>query len=57
VKTYIGDGVYVEVKDNRLILTTEDGVTVTNTIFLEVDVWLQLRQVLARHNERQWGRE
>ena len=57
MKTYIGDGVYVEVKDNRLILTTEDGVTVTNTIFLEVDVWLQLRQVLARHNERQWGRE
>jgi len=34
-KTYIGDGVYCEVMNGEIILTTEDGVRKTNTIFLE----------------------
>jgi hypothetical protein len=37
-KTYLGDGVYAEFDHNhsgQLILTTEDGIGITNTIFLD----------------------
>ena len=35
MKTYLGDGVYADVERGMLKLTTEDGVSVTNTIYLE----------------------
>lgn len=38
-KRYLGDGVYVHVVDGRILLTTEDGVRATNTIYLEADVY------------------
>ena len=41
-KAYIGDGVYVDRDDRGLVLTTEDGVRVTNTIYLEAEVWAAL---------------
>jgi hypothetical protein len=35
-KRYLGDGVYVETDMiGRVKLTTEDGISVTNTIYLE----------------------
>lgn len=34
-KEYIGDGVYVTHDGYSFILTTEDGIRATNTIFLE----------------------
>ena len=36
-KTYLGVGVYVEVDPERglLVLTTENGIEATNTIYLE----------------------
>ena len=34
-KRYLGDGVYVEMDHEMVKLTTEDGITATNTIFLE----------------------
>lgn len=34
-KAYIGDGVYVAFDGYSLILTAEDGVRATNTIYLE----------------------
>lgn len=39
-KTYLGDGVYVEFDDRTLdvVLTTENGVAVTNRIVLEPEV-------------------
>jgi hypothetical protein len=37
-KEYLGDAVYAEVIDNRLVLTTENGYCATNTIVLEPDV-------------------
>lgn len=37
-KEYIGDGAYVEFDGYALILTTENGIEVTNTIYLEPDV-------------------
>ncbi len=41
-KTYIGDGVYAEIYDFGLILTTENGIEVTNRIVLEVREWKSL---------------
>ncbi len=39
-KTYLGDGVYAEADDDGLsvTLTTENGIAVTNTIYLEAEV-------------------
>lgn len=37
---YLGDGVYAEVDEaSRLVLTTSDGITETNRIVLESDVF------------------
>lgn len=41
-KTYLGDGVYVELKAGAIFLYTEDGVRRTNAIYLEGDVWTKL---------------
>ncbi len=37
-KQYIGDGVYVEKEGINYILTTEDGVSITNRIVLEPSI-------------------
>ena len=42
LKAYLGDGVYVNFDGFALVLTTEDGLTVTNCIFLEPDVYRAL---------------
>lgn len=47
-KTYIGDGVYVEFDGFALVMTTENGVSVTNCIVLEPQVWELLRQYVER---------
>ena len=42
-KRYIGDGVYVEMNEqSQLVLTTENGMSTTNTIYLEPEVWVEL---------------
>lgn len=33
-KQYIGDGVYADIENGMLKLTTEDGISVQNTIYL-----------------------
>lgn len=40
LKQYLGDGVYAEwrMQEGTLVLTTENGVSITNTIYLEPDV-------------------
>ena len=37
-KVYLGDGVYVEVWQGDLVLTTENGIETTNRIVLEAEV-------------------
>lgn len=38
-KTYLGDGVYIEQNDcGQVVLTTSDGLSNTNTIYLEPEV-------------------
>jgi len=44
VKAYLGDAVYAQVVDERIVLTTEDGFCATNTIVLEPEVWLALKE-------------
>ena len=41
-KAYIGDGVYVEFDGYGLLLTTENGIETTNSIYLEPDVYSSL---------------
>ena len=47
-KTYLGDGVYVEVERGMLKLTTEDGYRATNTIFMEPEVMDALEQYIKQ---------
>ena len=43
MKIYLGDGVYVDLnRDGQFVLTTENGVRTTNTIYLEPEVWTAL---------------
>lgn len=42
MKTYLGDGVYAEFDGYGIVLTTEDGISVTNRIVLEFDVYEML---------------
>jgi hypothetical protein len=41
-KLYLGDGVYLEFDGYALVLTTEDGINVTNRIVLEPEVYAGL---------------
>jgi hypothetical protein len=38
-KTYLGDGVYAELEQGMIKLTTEDGINTTNTIYLDDGVY------------------
>ena len=43
-KRYLGDGVYVEFDGYQFKLTTENGIRMTNTIYLEPSVFRALEQ-------------
>lgn len=47
-KTYLGDGVYAEMSEIGIVLTTEDGIAVTNTIVLEPEVYAHLKAWVTR---------
>lgn len=48
---YLGDGVYADVSEyGELLLTTEDGVHVSNRIVLEVPVVRALLRYIERHD-------
>jgi hypothetical protein len=51
-KRYLGDGVYVDANEFGLMLTTENGLRVTNTIVLEPEVYAALERYV---NELQDG--
>jgi hypothetical protein len=36
LKSYIGDGVYVDVEGSDIVLTTENGICSTNEIYLDM---------------------
>lgn len=46
-KRYIGDGVYAEFDGYSIVLTTENGISVTNRIVLEPEVYEALTTYAA----------
>jgi hypothetical protein len=51
-KVYLGDGAYAEWDGYNLVLTTEDGTSKTNIIYLEADVLEQLKRFIAQVEAR-----
>jgi len=47
-KEYLGDGVYAAFDGNGVILTTENGIRATNTIYLESATWDELQKYVDR---------
>ena len=39
MKRYLGDGVYADYNGQQIVLTTENGIETTNTIYLEAEVY------------------
>ena len=50
-KQYLGDGVYMAHDDYGIILTSENGVTVLNTIYLEPEQLSALLRYLDQKKE------
>jgi hypothetical protein len=48
LRMYLGDGVYGSLDDGRLVLTTENGASVTNRIYLEEETLRALGQWLKK---------
>ncbi len=51
-REYIGDGVYVTFDSFHLVLTTENGIQITNEIFIEPQVWLNLTEYVKKQIDR-----
>ena len=53
-KFYLGDGVYIDVDQERyaLVLTTENGIRATNTIYLEPETYAALCAWVKRLQQR-----
>ena len=53
-KRYLGDGVYVDIDESSIVLTTENSIETTNTIYLEPEVLHSFEDYLKdlRHFER-----
>ena len=56
-KQYLGDGVYIQLDERDcVVLTTEDGVAVTNRIVLEGEVFTAaMNYVISQLGKRMWG--
>ena len=61
MKTYLGDAVYVDIGAYGITLTTEDGISATNTIYLEPEVIAAERQRqdarwgIQNHDDHKWN--
>lgn len=49
-KVYLGDGAYVSLEEGTVILTTENGIRISNVVYLEPQVLEHLLRVLV-----EWG--
>ena len=50
-KEYLGDGVYCDYDGFYFILTTEDGISITNTIYLEPGIIERFLKYLKAQEE------
>jgi len=55
MKEYLGDGAYVTYDGFGLILTAEDGLSVTNRVYLEPEVWFRLKDFVQRIEDKKAG--
>jgi hypothetical protein len=53
VKDYLGDGVYVEHDGYGVTLTTENGISVTNRIYVDPQVLAALQRFVRRAEDAQ----
>jgi len=51
LKTYLGDGVYVDTERGMIKLTSEDGIEATNTIYLEAEVFKALMKFVEKQGQ------
>ena len=51
-KVYLGDSVYAQLDQGVLKLTTENGITASNTIYLELDTYKALLQFVDSLKEK-----
>lgn len=50
-KTYLGDGVYADIDGVHMVLTTENGISTTNTIYLGAEELKALAKFMERAAE------
>lgn len=59
-KSYIGDGVYVDIERGMIKLTTENEISIQNTVFLELEVFealvLYFNKMVKIGSELKWVR-
>ncbi len=48
MKTYLGDAVYADFDGHFIVLTTENGICATNTIYLEPAVQVALVEFIEK---------
>ena len=51
-KQYLGDGVYICYDGSYFILTTEDGVVVKNTVYLDAETVKALIKYIEKHEAK-----
>ena len=51
-KVYLGDGLYAQFNGFGIILTAENGVRVTNIVYLEMEVYEELKRFAEPLMER-----
>ena len=51
-KDYMGDGIYIRDAGFAVILTTQDGMSVQNTISIEPTEWEAIKRYMKRVEER-----
>jgi len=52
-KEYLGDAVYAEIGAYGIVLTTSDGISDTNTIYLEPEVLEALEAFIEKQKKRE----
>ena len=50
-KDYIGDGIYIEDQGFAVVLTTENGISVQNSVVIEPLEWESIKRYMARVEE------
>ena len=47
-KQYLGDGLYIDFDGLQFVVSAENGVDVTNRIYIEATVWHSMKRVIEQ---------